>query len=859
MGSALQGLRTGLRSLVRTPAFSGAAVLVLGLSLGAAAALFGVVNALFVRPLPYPAEERLVAVFETLSPRRPVRLLVSLPALEALKAQPDLEEVSAVARGAGSLDVGDLATPVQVNRATAPLFSLLGVRPQLGRGFRADDEQPGAPRVTVLSFELWWRRYGGDPGLLGRPITLDGEPHTVIGVLPPAFLPQLPAEVWTPAVFTPAQLSEERRRYGLVLVLARLRAGVSIAALQERISALSAKAREESPDARTLQLVPLRDAFAGQLGPVLGVLLAAVGLLLLIACANVANLMLVRAAARQKELAIRLALGASRARLIVQLLLEGLLLGGGGAALGLLLAMWAIELLAPSGSEAVRTAGIEVDARVLLATLGAGLLCGLVAASAPALQATRPDLTESLKTGLRRAPTAARRRVRNGLVAAEVALALVLLFGAAQAARALRQVMATDPGFDPRGVLALRLQLPPGRYPDGARQAAFLRALTERAARLPGVAGSGFVGSLPLRAAPLWDFDVEGPGGRGRGHVIEFIQVAAPGTVEALRVALLAGRAFERGDGEGAPRVALVNLAMARRYWPGEDALGKRLRPWRFHYEDAFGKRFWPHAAAHGAGSVYSTHTADTSQSADSADTAGTARPADTADEADGAGGTDWFTVVGVLGDVRQVKLQLPARPEVWLPSGQFPLPEGTLLLRQREEQARRRPDPAVVSEVKAAVADLDPELAISEVAPLEELVSASASQERDAVVLLGLFAGLALLMAGIGVYGVMVSVATERQREIAIRLSLGARRRSVVRLLLRQALGLSLVGVLLGVLASPLVTVQVSALVLRPLRFEPWLCAGAALALLLTALLASVLPARRAARTDPGISLRHE
>ena len=826
----LQGLRTGLRSLVRTPAFSGAAVLVLGLSLGAAASLFGVVNALFVRPLPYPAEERLVAVFETLSPRRPVRLLVSLPALEALRREPDLEEVSAVARGAGSLDLGELAMPVQVNRATAPLFSLLAVKPQLGRGFREDDEQPGAPRVAVLSFELWWRRYGGDPGLLGRPITLDGELHTVVGVLPPAFLPQLPADVWTPAVFTPAQLSPVRRRYGLVLVLARLRAGASIASLQDRLSALSAKAREESPDARTLQLVPLRDAFAGQLGPVLGVLLAAVGLLLLIACANVANLMLVRAAARQKELAIRLALGASRARLIGQLLVEGLLLGGGGAALGLLLSMWAIELLAPSGSEAIRTAGIEVDGRVLLATLGAGLLCGLLAASAPALQATRPALTESLKTGLRRAPTAARRRVRGALVAAEVALALVLLFGAAQAARALGRVMATDLGLDPRGVLALRLQLPPGRYPDGARQGAFLRALTERAALLPGVAGSGFVGSLPLRAAPLWDFDVEGPGCRGQGHVIEFIQVAAPGTVETLRVALLAGRSFERGDGEGAPRVALVNQAMARRYWPGEDAIGKRLRPWRFHYEDAFGKRFWPHGAA-----------GDTNT--------------------DDAGGTDWFTVVGVLGDVRQVKLQLPARPEVWLPSGQFPLPEGTLLLRQRQDvgPARRRPDPVVIAEVKAAVADLDPELAISEVAALEDLVAASASQERDAVVLLGLFAGLALLMAGIGVYGVMVSVATEREREIAIRLSLGARRRSVVRLLLRQALGLSLLGVLLGVLAAPLVTVQVSALVLRPLRFEPWLCAGAALALLLTALLASLLPARRAARTDPGLSLRHE
>jgi putative ABC transport system permease protein len=807
-------LRAAVRSLWSTKASSLAAVLVLGLGLGAAAALFALIDALFVRPLPYPAEDRLVAAFETLSARRPVRLLVSLPALRELREQPYLEEVAGVARGVGSLDLGDLAAPVKHNRATASLFTLLGTRPLWGRLFTAEDEREGAPKTVLLSSELWSRRYGSDPGLVGRPITLDGQPHTVIGVLPPGVLAQLPADLWTPARFTAAQLAEDRRRYGLALALGRLAPGITLGVAQERLKLLSAEAREKNPDARALLLVPLREAFTGELGPLSRVLLAAVALLLLLASANVANLMLARTAARQRELAIRLALGASRAGLLGQLLLEGALLGLCGGATGLLAAMWALELLTPGGSEAIRSAGATIDLRVALATSGVALLCGLAASAVPALQGTRPELGFALKTGLSRTPTLSRRRVRSALVAAEVAVSLVLLFGAAQAASALRAVLGADPGFDARGVLALRLHLPAGRYPGGAEQSAFLRALTERAAKLDGVTSAGFVSSVPLRSSMLWDFDIEGPGGRGQGHVIENLQVAAPGTVEALRVPVFAGRAFNQGDVAGAPPVALINQALARRYFPGEDPLGKKLRPWQFHYEDAFGKRFWP------------------------------------------PGGDAWFTVVGVLADVKQVKLQLPARPEVWLATGQFPVPEGTLLLRQRDEL---RGGPAVASAVKAAVADLDPELAISEAAPLSALVAASASQERDAVALLAAFAGLAVLMAGLGIYGVMVSVVTEREREFGIRLALGAGRGQLVRLLLQQALSIALVGLAFGLLAAPLASAQVSALVLRPVAFQPWLCGGAALALLLCALLASGPPALRASRTGPGVALRHE
>jgi putative ABC transport system permease protein len=813
-------LRTAARSLLATKASSAAAVLVLGLGLGAAAALFSLLDALLVRPLPYPAQERLVAVFETLSARRPARLLVSVPAFGDLKHQPYLEEVAAVARGAGSLDFGDVAAAVQHNRASASLFRLLGVRPELGRVFGDADEQPGAAKVVLLSHELWSRRYGSDPGLVGRQVALDGEPHTVIGVLAPGLLPQLPADVWTPARFTAAQEREDRRRYGLVLALARLAPGITLGVAQARLSLLSQEAREKNPDARALLLVPLREAFTGDLGALSRVLLSAVLLLLLLATANVGNLLLARTAARQRELALRLALGATRRSLIGHLLLEGALLGLCGCGLGLLIALWALELLTPGAGEAIRTAGAVIDGRVAGLTALVGLACGAGAALVPAVQGTRPELAFALKTGLSRKPTAARRRIRSGLVAAEVALSFVLLFGAAQALSGLRTVLSTDPGFDAQGVLALRLHLPAGRYPSAEQQAAFLSALTERASKLDGVLAVGFLANVPLRSSLLWDFDIEGPGGRGQGHVIDQLQIAAPGTAQALRIGLVAGRTFTAEDGPEAPRVALINQALARRYFAGEDPIGKRVRPWPFHYEDAFGEHFWPTASAD--------------------------PPED---------GSGWFTVVGVLADVRQARLQLPPRPEVWLSTAQFPVPEGTLLLRQRDEL---RMAPAVVSAVKAAVADLDPELAISEASPLPALVAASASQERDAVALLAAFASLSLLMAGLGIFGVMVSVVTEREREFGIRLALGAGRSRLVLLLLQQALVIASVGLAFGLLAAPLASAQVALLVV-PVPFSPWLCGGAALVLFSCALLASGPPAARAARTGPEVALRHE
>lgn len=815
-------LRDAVRSLARAPAFTVAAALVLALALGAAGALFAAVNALLLRPLPYPDPQRLVAAFETLRPGRPARLPVSAPRWTELQARGDLFELAgALARGEEGLEAGDRTTPVRVVRATAAVQTLLGAQLALGEGFRSADEEPGAARVALLSHALWSQRFRADPALLGRTVALDGVPHTVVGVLAPGFAPHLEGDVWTPLSLTAEQRAPDRARQGMLLVLARLRPGLGHAEAQGVLQGEALRAREAEPEARGLTLVPLPELFGGELREALRVLLAAVALLLLIASTDVANLLLVRAAERQREFAIRLALGAGRGHLAARLLGEGVAVALLGAALGLLLAMWAIEAVAPYSTDLVRAARVDVDARVLSALLLAALCAGLASAAAPALQGTRPPLGESLKGALRVAGQIGRRRVRHALVVVQVALALVLLFAAGLSLRGLRGLLATDPGFDAASVLSVRLALPARSHPDGAAQARFLEALRARAAGLPGVDAAGFLSSPPLQGLSPWDFDVEGPQGRGRGHVIELLQIASPGAREALRVPLVRGRGFNADDRPGTPLVALVNAAMARRYWPGEDAVGKRIRPWRLHYEDAAGRRFWPQPPA--------------------------PDPAETS-------GPDWFTVVGVIGDVRQARLQAEGRPEVWLPLAQFPVPVGALLVRSGSI-----PPGELRAGLLRAAAELDRNLAPGAVSPLADTVAGSAAAERDAVVFLSLFAALALLMAGLGVSGVVSSALAERQREIGIRLALGASAAGVARLLLGLGLRLALLGVALGWGLAWLSAGRLSALVARPLPFDPALCLAASALLVGAAGIASWVPARRASRVDPAIVLRHE
>jgi predicted permease len=774
--------RFALRSLLRSKALSAAAVGVLALGIGANTAIFSVVNALLIRPLPFRDPERLALVFETLAARRSVRLTVSAPAVEDLRASGAFEQLAAVARTAGSLDLGDRAVPVTVLQASAEFLPLLGATLQLGRAF-AEGESDAA----IVSDELFRSELRADPALLGRPIALDGVRRRVVGVLPARLGAFFMGDVWTPLALTPEQLGADRREYGIALVLARLRPDSTA-----RVNQLAARLREQYPESGRsgFQILPLREAFVGELRPALLLLLLAVGLVLLIACANVANLLTARAAARQRELALRAALGADRATLARQLLVEGLVLAAAGGTLGLLLALWGIELLVPLGSEAIQTAGVEVDGRVLAFAAAVSLLAGAAAGLVPALQATRPDLATQLKDGARRITAGGRRRVRDALAAAEIALALVLLIAAGHDYLAYRRLLRTDPGFDARGALAMEISLPPARFAEPAAQARFFTDLLRRLSALPGVEAAGFVGSVPLSGPQtVWHFDVEGPGGRGSGHVVDVVQVYSPSTLRALGIPLLAGRAF----GEDDARVALVNQAFARRYWRGEDPLGKRVRPYRFHFEDAAGRRFWALEAP------------------------------------------EWFTVVGVIGDLRETKLSAEPRPEVVLPLGQFPLPEGAVIVRGGTMAALR--------------AALDPAVAPQSIAPLSSIVAASAEQQRDPMILLALLAALALLMAGMGLYAVMSWVVAERGRELSIRMALGADSVDVLRLLVKQGMTLAGFGIAAGLGAALLF--EGSA------RIEPLLCAGLSAALLLVALAASWVPARRAARIDPRVAFR--
>lgn len=817
-------LRDAARSLVRHPAFSLPALLVLALSLGALATLVAAVNALLVRPAPYPRPAELVAVFETLRPGRTARLPVSAPRWTAVQARADLfAESAALARGEAGLDLLDRAARVRVTRATASLFPLLGATFAHGQPFAPGDEAPGAPRVAVVAYELFARVLRGDAAALGSRLVLDGVPHRVVGVLAPGFAPHFPADVWTPLSLTPDQRAADRARQGMLTVLARLGPGLDAAAVQGRLAEEAQRARELDPEARGLSVVALSQLLGGELGEALWLLLGAVGVLLLIAIADVANLLLVRAAERQREFAIRLALGAPRRHLVARVLTEGLLVALGAAAVSLLVALWAIEGLTPVATELARAAGIDVDPAVAVLTLGAALLSGLLAAGAPAILGTRAPPAFALNLGLRSRGAVGRRRVRHALVLVELALALVLAFAALVSLRDFSRLLATDPGFVAQDVLAVRVALPP-TVAGGPAQARFIEELCGRLGLLPQVEAVGFVGATPLADTSPWDFDVEGPQRRGQGHVIELLQISSPGSLEALGVPLQQGRPFTSADAAGTPRVALVNAAMARRYWPGEDAVGKRVRPWRLHFEDAFSRPFWPDPAA----------------------------PPGVGPERDA--GPEWFTIVGVVGDVRQVRLQQPARPEVWLPLAQFPIPVGALVVR-----AKGGLTPQLLPAVQAAARAVDRDLALGSSDALSRLVTRSASAERDAVLLLSLFALLALVLAGFGLGGAVASALAERRRELGIRLALGAPASGVVWLLVSLGLRLALAGIALGWLVAWLVTGPAAAPLAQRLPFDPALCGIASLVLLVVALLAAWLPARRAARLSPTLVLQHE
>jgi predicted permease len=804
----VQDLRYSLRTLRKSPGFAAAAVGILALGIGANTALFSVVDAVLLRPLPFPEPERIMRIEE--APPPPAGSLRAASPADYFDWRSQSHSFAALAayRG-GSLTLTGGQEPEALTAATVmgDFFSVLAIRPILGRVFAPGEEEPGHDDVVILSQSLWQSRFGSDPQILGRTLVLDGRRHTVVGVMPAlrtaGWYPAT-VQVWTPLAWTAKERAVRSER--LQFVIARLKPGVDRLQAQAEMDTLAGRLAQQYPEADkgwTAVVQPLHDYLTARVRPALLLLLGAVVFVLLIACANVANLVLVRTLGRSKEMAIRGTLGASRGQLVQQLAAEALLLALAGGVLGLYLAHFGVALLVGFlGSSLPQGLEVHLDFRILAFTLGISLFAGLAAGLAPAWSFLRSDLhvlRQALQRGLGRTDaTAGGRRTRGALVVAEVALSLVLLLGAALMIESLAVLQRGDPGCDPHSVLTLLLGLPHQQYPEPRQQSAFFDRVLTRLRALPGVEAAATVDWLPL-TEPGLNEPVAIPG-RTTGALAEQPQVAvrliSPGYLRTLRIALRSGRDFTAADTLDQPAVVLISESMARRFWPGEEPLGKRL--------------------VLGVAPNLSQE------------------------------------VVGVVADVKVDGLRVAGPvPTVYQPFAQRPWPATTLVVRTKS-----RPESLVPAVARAIHAE-DRNLPLLEVQSLDSAVAAMLSQERFNMLLLSAFAGLALLLAAVGIYSVLTYSVGRRAREIGVRMALGAQIRDVLRLVVVEGMRPILLGIVLGIGATLALGRALASLFFGVSVADPILFGAVALLLAVVALLASAGPAWRAARVLPGEALR--
>lgn len=811
-----QDLWHALRVLWKQPGFSGVATLTLALGVGANTAIFSVVNSVLLSPLPYGDPDRAVMVWSRWKDWD--KTWVS-PA-EFLDYRKDCKSFSEVgAWSAMSVNLTGTAEPERVSSAavTAHLFEALRVEPTLGRGFTGQEDFPGQDQVAILSYGLWQRRYGGEPELIGRTIQVDGRARTVLGVMPADFKLPLdyqgdagPTQIYIPLALDPKTAPQNRGNHGLFAV-ARLAPGATAERATAELATMTGRWTGEGlypPEMRFEAFaVPVREEIVAGVRPGLLLLLGAVGFLLLIACANVANLFLARAEARTREVAVRAALGAGRGRLVRQLLTESTVLALAGGALGLALAFagtWILVLWAPA--HIPRVGEVRVDGEVLLFTLAVSLLTGLVFGLAPALQASRPDLTHALKEGgLGSTVGVEQQWFRSILVMVELALAVSLLIGAGLLLRSFWELQKIDLGLDPRNVLTLRVSLPEATYPESSDVIRFYDQILERVRTLPAVESAGAVRMLPLAGTiGDWSIVIEGHPVDRASHPKGDWQVVSPGYFETMKTRLVSGRFIAEEDRADGLQVAAINETMARTYWPGESPLEKRFR----------------------MGSSPE-------------------RP--------------WITIVGVVGDERHNGIDEVIKEKFFRPHRQFPQSTGfasrTMTLVVRTDSHPHALVMPVVREIRA----LDSNLPVSNVKTMEEVVTAAVAEPRFTMMLLGLFAGASVLLASIGIYGVLSYVVGQRVHEIGIRMALGASGGEILNLVLRRGLGLSGAGVALGVLLAFALSRLVSGLLYGVRATDPTTFVVTAVALYLVALAASFIPAHRATRVDPIVALRTE
>ena len=794
--------------LLKKPGFTLIAVITLALGIGANTAIFSVVNAVLLRALPYEDEEQLMMVWRTQLERGILEHPISTANFLDWRAQQTgFEEMAAYAPGLGFNLTGS-GEPERITgtQVSAGIFSVLRLRPFIGREFQPEDDQSGSQRVVALSHSFWQRRFGGDPGVIGRSLDLDGRSSTIVAVLPRENVFLAEADLWAPFAWSEA----DRQNRGLhsLGVIARLRSGTSQAQARSEMEAISGRLAEAYPESNAgsgVNIIPYREYMVSGVRPALLIFLAATIFVLMIACANVANLVLTRASARRKEMAIRTALGAGRWRTVRQLMTENLLLAAAGGTLGILLAWWGTDLLmALEPPDVPRTSATSIDARVLaftfLMTLMTGVICGLI----PAFQAAKIDLIGTLKEGGRDTASDSGKRLRNGLVIAEVAMALVLLVGAGLLSRSFLNLLSVSPGFNPQNLLAATISLPETRYRDQKQQTEFYQQTLEQLANVPGVEAAGAINYLPLgrgawmRRFTVSDQPLPAPGQEPRA----IFSIVTPDYFRAMEIPVVQGRAFTQYDTAGAPLVAIINETLARTHSPNGELLGKRIR------NIGSGDRQPP-----------------------------------------------WMEIVGVVKDVRMARLATEPGPQMYVARAQLTFPDSDMTL-----VVRTAGDPAnLAAAVRGAVQSVDNDQPVYDIRTMPELVARSVATPRFNLLLIGVFAALALALAIVGVYGVMSYLVQQRIHEVGVRMALGADARDVLKLVIGRGMTLALVGVGIGLAAAFALTRVMTSLLYGVSATDPLTFSAVPLLLAFVALLACYIPARRATKVDPMVALRNE